>query len=107
MEQHPQFDPQRKDDSGWAKFKRDATFIGSMVMAGISIGGFIATVHIMGTHQEKQDALLDGIATTLSAQVGINTELKTMQNVTDNRLKSIEDWRNGVSDIYITGHRRH
>lgn len=105
--EHHEIMKRREYDHGIGRLKRDGPFYGSIILTAISIGGFIATVNIMGKHQDKQDQVLDSLSATLTAQVGINSELKTMQVVTDNRLKSIEDWRNGVSDIYVKEHKRH
>lgn len=99
-------DKRRFEDSGIGRAIYIGPFIASVVLTLISVGGFIASVHVMGVHQDKQDVIMDAIQKTFVEQVGINTKLSVRQETTDKRLDSIEDWRNGVSDVYITGHRK-
>jgi hypothetical protein len=80
--------------------------IGSVILTLISVGGFIATVRYMGVHQDKQDSIIEAIQKTQIDQMLLNTKLAALQQTTESRLSSIEDWRNGVSDIYINRHRR-
>lgn len=96
----------RFEDTGVGRAIYMGPFIGSIILTLISIGGFVATVHIMGIHQDKQDFIIEGIQKTQVEQMALNTKLATLQEVQSKRLDSIEDWRNGVSDIYVTGKRR-
>lgn len=96
----------RFEDSGFGRAIYIGPLVGSIALTLISIGGFIATIREIGDHQERQDALIEAIQKNQNDQVAINSKLTTLQEVTSRRLDSIEDWRNGVSNIYVTGKRR-
>lgn len=103
---HVQTPLRRSQDYGIGKLLRWSPLVGSAVLAFISIGGYIATIKFMGDRQNKQDILIEAVQKTQVAQVGINSQLTEITREHDRRINSIEDWRNGVSDSYITGHRR-
>ena len=72
---------------------------GAMVL--MSIGGYIATAKYLGDEQARQEVLIESIQKAQVDQISINSRLLTITESTEARLKSIEDWRNGVSDVYV------
>lgn len=99
--------PQRRQqDYGLGKMMHFSPLIGSIILTLISIGGYITTISTMGDHQKNQDVLIAAINKTQNDQVFINSRLTTLQEVTSKRLDSIEDWRNGVNNVYTNRHKR-
>lgn len=96
----------RQQDSGVGKIVHFIPLIGSIVLTLISIGGYITTISTMGEHQKNQETIIAAIQKTQNDQVFINSRLTTLQEVTSRRLDSIEDWRNGVNDVYTNRRNR-
>ena len=88
----------RLDDDPLLNIFKNWQFYGSAAMALIAVGGMITTIKIMGNSVER--------ATTFQAQQqSINARLATLIETYDHRIQDLEDWRNGVSEIY--SNKRH
>lgn len=68
--------------------------IGGLCALMIAAGGYIATIKFFGDRQDRTEAVVESIQL-------VTAKLTTLQQVESDRIKSIEDWRNGVSDVYI------
>ena len=89
-----EYDKKRFDDDPLLQIFKNWQFYASAAMALIAIGGFVATIKIMGGAVTKGEEFQ-------TQQISINTRLTTLLETHDNRLHSLEDWRNGVNDVYI------
>jgi hypothetical protein len=58
-----------------------------------SVGGYIATVHYMGDHINKIESWITEQSSATEERNTILGRLTTLQEVTDKRLNSLEDWR--------------
>lgn len=91
-------DKRRIDDDPILQIFKNWQFYASAAMALIAIGGMITTIKIMGNSVER--------ATTFQEnQQSINSRLTTLVETYGYRIQGLEDWRNGVSDVY--SNRRH
>ena len=95
----------RMEDTGLGKMVYFWPVLVGGAMVLISVGGYIATAKFLSDEQIRQEYLIENIQKTQTEQMAINARLVTLSEVVESRLRSIEDWRNGVSDIYVR-HRR-
>lgn len=75
-----------------------------------SAGVYIGVEKTRWDGQAEQQLVIQSMKKTyeefIQSQVSVNTKLATIIDEHARRLDSIEDWRNGVSDAYITHHKR-
>lgn len=74
------------DDDPLYNIWKNWQFYGSVAMALIAVGGFIATIRIMGSAVENGEAFQ-------KAQISINTKLQTLIDTHENRIANLESWR--------------
>lgn len=79
----------RVDDDPIYNVLKNWQFYGSVALALISIGGFIATFKVMSSAVEKGDEFQ-------TAQISINARLTTLIETHEQRLQGLEDWRNNM-----------
>lgn len=96
----------RSSDYGVGKLIHLSPLIGGIILTLVSVGGYIATIQNIQNRVVQHDKILEAIQFTQTAQVGINAKLTEIVDEHGDRLKSMENWRNGVNSIYIPG-RRH
>lgn len=96
----------RGADYGIGKLIHYSPLIGSIIIFLVSVGEHISSLKQLGDREDKQEAIIASIQQTQNAQVGINSQLTEIIKEHERRVISIEDWRNGVNDVYVTHHRR-
>lgn len=77
----------RLDDDPILQILKNWQFYGSVAMALIAIGGYIAANHVMA------NAILRG-EEFQTQQISINTRLTTLIETHDHRIEDLESWRN-------------
>lgn len=87
----------RIEDTGLGKIIYFWPIVGGLFLSIMALGGYIATLHQMSDQ-------IQNIQKDRADQISVNSRLVTLEEVTERRLKSIEDWRDGVKGVY--GNRR-
>lgn len=99
-------DGRRNEDSGLGRLVYLWPVICGVALALTSLGGYITTIHIMGSHLDKIDQLIEGIQHDGVETTKVWSRMIALQETMDKRVSNIEDWRNGVGGIYIAPGRK-
>ena len=87
----------RMDDDPVYQIFKNWQFYGSVAMALVAVGGFIATAKIMGNVVSRTEEFQ-------TAQLSINARLTTLIETHDHRIQDLEGWRN---DMDFWNRKRH